>query len=51
MDTRCAFRQKADVGEVKGTDNPADIGTKYLMAHEVKAVAEKFGFSMKPRRT
>jgi len=44
------FDKRLTLEKVKGTDNPADIGTKYLMAHEVKAVAEKFGFIMKPRR-
>ena len=45
------FDKRLALEKVKGTDNPADIGTKYLMAHEVKAVSEKFGFIMKQRRT
>jgi hypothetical protein len=44
------FDKRLTLEKVKGTDNPADIGTKYLMAHEVKAVAERFGFIMKPRQ-
>ena len=43
------FEKRLTVEKVKGVDNPADIGTKYLMSHEVQAVAEKYGFVMKPR--
>jgi len=44
------FEKRLVIEKVKGIENPADIGTKYLMAHEVQAVAEKYGFIMKPRQ-
>ena len=37
------FEKRLAVEKEKGTENPADIGTKYLMAHEVQAVTENFG--------
>jgi len=43
-------KKRLVIEKVKGIENPADIGTKYLMAHEVQAVAEKYGFIMKPRQ-
>jgi len=44
------FEKRLTIERVKGVGNPADIGTKYLMAHEVQAVAEKYGFIMKARQ-
>ena len=43
------FEKRLSIEKVKGVENPADVGTKYLMAHEVKAVTEKYGFIMKAR--
>jgi len=43
------FEKRLTIDKVKGVENPADVGTKYLMAHEVKAVTEKYGFIMKTR--
>ena len=43
------FEKRLVVEKVKGTENPADIGTKYLMAHEMQAVTEKYGLAMKFR--
>ena len=43
------FDKRLSLDKVKGTENPADIGTKYLMSHEVQAVASKYGFVMKHR--
>ena len=44
------FEKRLEIEKVRGVDNPADIGTKFLMTHEVQAVAERYGFVMKPRR-
>jgi hypothetical protein len=44
------FEKRLEVTKVKGTENPADVVTKYLMHHEIKAVTEKYGFVMKPRQ-
>ena len=33
--------------KVKGIEKTEDIGTEYLMAHEVQAVTDKFGFVVK----
>ena len=44
------FEKRLVVEKVKGTENQADVGTKFLMSHEVKAVTEKYGFVMKPRQ-
>jgi hypothetical protein len=43
------FEKRLTIEKVRGTDNPADVGTKYLMAHEMQKVTEKFGFVMKLR--
>jgi hypothetical protein len=43
------FEKRLEVTKVKGAENPADVGTKYLMQHEIKAVTEKYGFVMKQR--
>jgi len=43
------FEKRLFIEKVKGVEIPADVGTKYLMAHEVKAVTEKYGFIMKAR--
>jgi hypothetical protein len=43
------FEKRLVIEKVRGIDNPADVGTKYLMAHEIKAVTERFGFRMKVR--
>ena len=43
------FEKRLVVEKVKGSENPADIGTKYLMAHEMQAVTEKYGLVMKFR--
>ena len=43
------FEKRLTIDKVKGTDNPADVGTKFLMAHEIQAVTEKYGFIMKKR--
>jgi hypothetical protein len=44
------FEKRLTIERVKGVDNPADVGTKYLMAHEARAVTERYGFIMKPRK-
>ena len=44
------FEKRLDIETVKGTENPADVVTKFLMAHEMQAVTKKFGFVMKPRQ-
>ena len=44
------FEKRLAVEKVKGVENPGDTETKYLMAHEVKAVTEKYGFIMKFRK-
>jgi hypothetical protein len=43
------FEKRLTIEKVKGTENPADVGTKYLMAHEIQGVTGKFGFVMKAR--
>ena len=44
------FEKRLVIEKVKGTENPADVGTKYLMSHEVQAVTRKYGFLMKVRQ-
>ena len=41
------FDKKLTVDKVKGVENPADVGTKYLMEHEIRAVVEKYGVLLK----
>ena len=50
MEQDALFEKRPEIEKVKGVENPADIGTKYLMTHEVQAVAERYGFVMKPRQ-
>ena len=35
--------------KVKGTDNPADVGTKYLTKNEMARVLERIGVSISSR--
>jgi len=41
------FEKRVKVGKVKGTENPADVATKFLTATEMKEVVEKYGVIMK----
>jgi hypothetical protein len=44
------FEKRLRIEKVKGTENPSDVGTKYLMAHEIQNVTKKYGFIMKFRQ-
>jgi len=44
------FEKRLVIEKVKGSENPADVGTKFLMSHEVQAVTKKHGFLMKVRQ-
>ena len=44
------FEKRLAIDKVKGTENPADVGTKFLTAQEIKTVTEKYGFVMKHRQ-
>ena len=44
------FEKRLVIEKVKGVENPADVGTKFLMSHEVQAVTKKFGFIMQMRQ-
>jgi hypothetical protein len=41
------FEKRLKVGIVKGTENPADVATKFLTAFEIDEVVNKFGVKMK----
>jgi len=42
------FDKALKIEKVKGTENPADVGTKYLMKHEMQNVLARFGIVFKP---
>jgi hypothetical protein len=41
------FEKRVTVEKVKGTENPADVATKFLTATEIKEVVQRFGVQMK----
>jgi len=41
------FDKTLKIDKVKGTDNPADVGTKYLMGYEMERVLKGFGMEFK----
>ena len=41
------YEKRINVEKVKGTENPADIVTKYLTGEEMKKVVNKYGVIMK----
>jgi hypothetical protein len=43
------FEKRLVIEKVKGVENPADVGTKFLMAHEIQNVTKRYGFLMKTR--
>jgi hypothetical protein len=44
------FEKRLVIEKVKGVENPADVGTKFLMSHEVQSVTKKYGFIMQMRQ-
>ena len=41
------YEKRVKISKVRGTENPADVVTKYLTGEEMKHVIDKFGVIMK----